>query len=123
VRLALVVAGYLVTWGLFGVVVHLGQMGLQQAIIANRWMAQHAWMSTGAIVLLAGVYQFAPLKYRCLEKCRSPLSFVIEHRQGRAEQWQAFRLGVDHGLFGVGRADVGQTRTMTRHLMQGGSPD
>ena len=30
-----------------------------------------------ATVLLAGAYQFAPLKYRCLEKCRSPLSFVM----------------------------------------------
>lgn len=102
VLLSLVVAGYLVTWGLFGVAAHLAQIGVQQAIVASRWAAEHAWMTSGAILLLAGAYQFTPLKYRCLEKCRSPLSFVIEHWQGRDERWQAFRLGVDHGLFCVG---------------------
>lgn len=51
---------------------------------------------------LAGVYQFTPLKNRCLEKCRSPLSFVVEHWQGRNDRRHAFRLGVDHGLFCVG---------------------
>jgi len=54
------------------------------------------------VLLLAGAYQFTPLKYRCLEKCRSPLSFVIEHWQGRNHRQQAFRLGFDHGLFCVG---------------------
>ena len=38
-----------------------------------------------ATVALAGVYQFTPLKYLCLDKCRSPLSFVIEHWHGGDE--------------------------------------
>jgi len=88
---ALVVIGYLLTWTLFGVVVWLGQQALPRLAIGG-----------SMILLLAGVYQFTPLKHRCLEKCRSPLSFVIEHWQGRHDRWQAFRLGVDHGLFCVG---------------------
>ncbi len=100
--LTLVVAGYLVTWGLFGAVVHAGQLGIQQLVIASAWAQQHVWAGGGAILLLAGAYQFTPLKYRCLEKCRSPLSFVIEHWQGRNHRQQAFRLGFDHGLFCVG---------------------
>ncbi len=54
------------------------------------------------ILLLAGAYQFTPLKHRCLDKCRSPFSFVVEHWQGRRERWQAFQLGIHHGLFCVG---------------------
>jgi predicted metal-binding membrane protein len=53
-------------------------------------------------VLAAGLYQFTPLKYRCLDKCRSPLSFIIGHWRGSQEKTQAFRLGAHHGLFCVG---------------------
>src|SRR5207253_2495598 len=73
---ALVVAGYLAAWALFGALVHLGQAGLRQLADAGRWMDGRAW--TTAILMIAGVYQFTPLKHRCLEKCRSPLSFVME---------------------------------------------
>jgi predicted metal-binding membrane protein len=51
---------------------------------------------------MAGLYQVTPLKYYCLEKCRSPLHFVVTHWQGRRDRLQAFRLGVRHGLFCVG---------------------
>ncbi len=66
------------------------------------WIVPGDQAGTGLTLLLAGAFQFTPLKYRCLEKCRSPLSFVIEHWQGRRQRWQAFRLGIDHGLFCVG---------------------
>jgi predicted metal-binding membrane protein len=52
--------------------------------------------------VLAGLYQFTPLKYQCLDKCRSPLSFIMGHWQGSHEQAQAFRLGVHHGIFCIG---------------------
>jgi predicted metal-binding membrane protein len=53
-------------------------------------------------LVLAGLYQFAPLKYACLDKCRSPLSFITEHWRGSHERTQAFRLGIRHGLFCIG---------------------
>ena len=99
---ALVVVGYLNTWAAFGMVVYLGQFGLQQLALASPWVGGYVWTTGGGILVLAGLYQFTPLKHRCLEKCRSPLSFVIEHWQGRNEQQEAFRLGVHHGLFCVG---------------------
>ena len=52
--------------------------------------------------MLAGVYQFTPLKYRCLDKCRSPLSFITEHWRGRNERVQSLWLGVHRGIFCVG---------------------
>ncbi len=98
----LVIGGYLVTWTLFGVVVYLGQVVLRWLVGASPWVAEHSWAVGGSIILLAGVFQFTSLKYRCLDKCRSPLSFVIEHWRGRNDRWQAFRLGVHHGVFCVG---------------------
>jgi predicted metal-binding membrane protein len=89
--IALAVLGYLVIWGAFGAAVYAGQQAGQRMALGS-----------SAILLLAGVYQFTPLKHRCLDKCRSPLSFVMSHWQGRRERWQALRLGVDHGLFCVG---------------------
>ena len=99
---ALVIAGYLFVWTMFGVVVYFGTVVLQLLAGGSQWLTEHAWAVAPALLLLAGLFQFTPLKYRCLDKCRSPLSFVIEHWQGRHDRWQAFRLGVDHGVFCVG---------------------
>jgi predicted metal-binding membrane protein len=53
-------------------------------------------------VLAAGLYQFTPLKHQCLEKCRSPLNFVMQHWHGGRGEQEAFRLGIHHGLFCIG---------------------
>src|SRR6266513_2848107 len=60
-----------------------------------------AWIAS-AILLAAGVYQFTPLKRMCLEKCRSPYMFLVEHWRGRHAGSDALRLGVRHGLFCLG---------------------
>ena len=46
--------------------------------------------------------RFTPLKYACLDKCRSPLSFITEHWRGSHGRIQAFRLRVRHGFFCIG---------------------
>jgi len=61
-----------------------------------------AYPLTDIAIGVAGAFQFSRLKYRCLDKCRTPLSFVIEHWRGRAQTWQAFLLGAHHGLYCVG---------------------
>ena len=99
---ALVAAGYLFVWTMFGVVAYFGNVVLRWLASGSLWLAENAWAVAPALLLLAGLFQFTPLKYRCLDKCRSPLSFVIEHWQGRHDRRQAFRLGVDHGAFCVG---------------------
>ena len=99
---ALLVLGCLGTWALFGGVVYLGGWVWQQIVRQSAWLEANAWVLGAGIVTLAGIYQFTPLKYKCLEKCRSPLSFIVEHWRGRGERSQAFRLGAHHGLFCVG---------------------
>jgi predicted metal-binding membrane protein len=99
---ALLIAGYLGTWTLFGSLVYLGGWVLQQIARQSGWLAANGWVVGAGILALAGIYQFTPLKYKCLEKCRSPLSFIVEHWRGSGERSQAFRLGTHHGLFCVG---------------------
>jgi predicted metal-binding membrane protein len=100
--LGLLGLGYLVVWGLFGLAAH----GLQELLLAGvdrlPWLAWNAWAVGALSFALAGAFQFSALKHRCLDKCRTPLSFVIEHWRGRHPARQAFALGAHHGLFCVG---------------------
>jgi predicted metal-binding membrane protein len=100
--LTLVVAGYLAAWIGFGVAAHAADVALHRLVTTSSWLTFNGWAIGAAVVALAGAFQFSPLKYRCLEKCRTTMSFVIEHWQGRRERRQAFRMGWRHGLFCVG---------------------
>lgn len=100
--LVLVITGYLLVWTLFGGIVYFSTLVLQSLATANSWLVNYSWVSAPVLLLVAGVFQFTPLKYQCLEKCRSPLSFVMGHWTGRRDRLQALRLGVDHGVFCVG---------------------
>ena len=99
---ALAVVGYLIVWMFFGAVVLTCYVGWQWLLASSPWLAERVPAGAPLLLMLAGAFQFTSLKYTCLEKCRSPFSFVIQHWQGRRERWQAFRLGIDHGVFCVG---------------------
>ena len=86
----------------FAVLVHVMDLWIHKSVDQFGWLRAHAWIISAATILWAGVYQFTPLKYRCLDKCRSPLSFVMGHWRGGNEPAQALRLGAHHGLFCVG---------------------
>ena len=98
----LLVVGYLGTWTVFGFGAHLGDWVLHEAVERSAWLESNAWMLGGGILIAAGIFQFTPLKYYCLDKCRSPLSFITEHWRGRHEKFQALWLGVRHGIFCIG---------------------
>jgi predicted metal-binding membrane protein len=100
--LGLLVVGYLGIWIVAGMMIYLGDAVLHAAVARSDWLAEHVWAIGAATLLLAGIYQFTPLKYHCLEKCRSPFSFITQHWRGRDEAGQAFMLGVHHGVFCVG---------------------
>jgi predicted metal-binding membrane protein len=98
----MVVAGYVAVWTLFGFVVHANDRLVHAAVDRSPWLAANAWVIGAGTVLLAGVYQFTPLKYKCLDKCRSPLAFIMERWHGEHGRREAFRLGVQHGIFCLG---------------------
>lgn len=100
--LVLLGLGYVAAWAGFGVLAH----GLHGALLAGAGrvpvLGAHAWAIGAATIALAGAFQFSRLKQRCLDKCRTPLSFVMQHWRGHRQAWQAFVLGAHHGLFCVG---------------------
>ena len=98
----MLVAGYVVTWSIVGLLLHSGDRLVHAGVDAIPWLGDHAGLISAGTVLVAGLYQFAPLKYRCLDECRSPLGFILNRWRGVRERREAFMLGVRHGLFCVG---------------------
>ncbi len=98
---ALFVVGYLLAWGGFSVLATLAQWGLEQAALLSPMdMASDSWLVGGILFLAAGLYQLTPLKQACLNHCRSPLAFVVNHwRDGPRG---ALGMGLAHGLYCLG---------------------
>jgi len=99
---ALVIVGYITIWAGFGIVAHLGDWGLYQLLGRVPWVQSNGWVLGVGLLVLAGSFQFSALKYRCLDKCRAPLSFVMQYWRGKNDELHSFMLGVHHGIFCVG---------------------
>lgn len=69
-------------WVAVGVVLVVGDLGVRVLGSERGWTAPLQAVAGGAL-LVAGLYQFSPLKDRCLRACRSPRSFVLAHWQGQ----------------------------------------
>ena len=93
-------AGYVAVWALFSVAATGAQRVLSMLLIVSPMMTLTSPMAGAALLLVAGIYQVTPLKRVCLQKCQSPLSFLM-HRW-RAGVAGAFRMGVDHGTYCLG---------------------
>ena len=65
-------------------------------------LRDHRKRVAAGVFVVAGVYQFTPLKKRCLTSCRSPFTFIAQRWRGGNDGWNALVLGVDHGWFCVG---------------------
>src|SRR5208283_2940305 len=52
--------------------------------------------------IVAGLYQWTPLKDACLSYCRSPLLFIQQQGGFRRDPAGALMLGVRHGLYCIG---------------------
>lgn len=100
--LTLLIVGYLSIWTAFGLVAHAADLGLHAIVAENAFLSFNGWIVSVIVLTIAGIFQFSRFKYRCLDKCRTPFSFVNEHWRGHSERRQSFLLGVHHGLFCVG---------------------
>ena len=94
-RTSVFVCGYLLVWASIGVGVWLS------ARIADaRFPPDARAFGVAAILLVAGVYQFTPLKATCLRACRTPMDFLLTHWY--RGMFGALRLGIEHGLYCLG---------------------
>ena len=102
-RVAALVGGYLLAWAGFGVAAFgisralgkLAPMGMNMA------PSRLAVWSAAIALAVAGVYQFTPLKARCLRHCRSPLGFLL-HFGNYSGRLRDVKVGVYHGGYCVG---------------------
>jgi predicted metal-binding membrane protein len=93
-------AGYLAVWTAFSLAATLLQAALQAAALLTPMMASASGLFSGGLLIVAGVYQWLPIKEACLQKCRAPLQFfMVRWRPGAGG---AFRMGVEHGAFCLG---------------------
>lgn len=98
IRITGLVAGYLAVWAVAG----LPAYGL--AWLTGRLATAHptaAHVLSVAIFAAAGIYQFTPLKDRCLAHCRSPLGHVLHYGSyhGRTRD---LRAGIHNGAYCFG---------------------
>lgn len=98
----LLIAGYLLVWGAFGIAAHMLDTMFHLILWQSDWLVGNGWILGAIVLIAAGAFQFSRLKYRCLDQCRSPVSFIMRHWRGRRPNWDALRLGADHGAFCVG---------------------
>jgi predicted metal-binding membrane protein len=93
-------AGYLAAWTAFSLAATALQRALASLLLISPMMEAGSSRVTGTLLVVAGVYQWTPLKHACLRACQSPLGFLMARwRDG----WSgAFRVGLAHGSYCIG---------------------
>jgi predicted metal-binding membrane protein len=92
--------GYLLVWVGFSVLALLVQWGLHSAALLSPMMVSTSPILGGLLLLAAGSFQWTPLKYTCLTRCRSPLGFLMtDWREGHRG---ALIMGLRHGIYCLG---------------------
>ena len=81
--------------------------------LAWRWR-RPARCSAARLFILAGLYEFSPLKHRCLSHCRSPLEWIAHHHRpgaaGRAAHGRRARPLLRRLLLGADAAALRRRR-------------
>ena len=118
------VGGYALVWSAFGALAFSFDAGVHASVAASPWIKAHDWAIAPGVLLLAGAFQFSPLKDACLRACRHPASFLQRH-YGRGP---ASRPGAGPAPRGVLRglllgADAGDVRGRSGQPALDGGPD
>jgi predicted metal-binding membrane protein len=93
-------AGYLLVWFGFSLIATALEWVLDQAGLLSATMALGNAAFAGGVLVAAGLYQWTPLKDRCLRHCRSPLGFLVRHWRDGA--LGGLLSGARHGAFCLG---------------------
>jgi predicted metal-binding membrane protein len=99
-KVIIFVGCYLLVWAATGIALLLGWSVVMNSTImttANTVLIQYLY---GALLIIAGAYQFTPLKRICIGYCESPMSFFI--RRWRDGTFGAINMGVYHGIYCLG---------------------
>jgi len=98
----LLLLGYLIVWSAFGLTAWLLDRVVHAGVDAVPVLAEHPELILASTLAVAGLWQFSPIRDRCLDECRSPLGFVMNRWRGVAERRESLAMGIAHGAFCVG---------------------
>ncbi|MBL8905786.1 MAG: DUF2182 domain-containing protein [Rhizobiales bacterium] len=87
-------SGYCLVWFAFALIMSGAQ------IAAASFLELPAARFAGAALILAGVYQFTPLKHACLTKCRAPMPYFLRHWSDRPHR--VLLMGMEQGALCLG---------------------
>ena len=94
------VAGYLLVWVGFSILATTANWSLHIGGLMSSTMGNVGPQTGGLLLVAAGVFQWTPLKNACLDHCRSPMSFLMQHwREGSSG---AVLMGLHHGIYCLG---------------------
>jgi predicted metal-binding membrane protein len=99
-RIILFVGSYLFVWALTGIALLLGWSVVMNNTIMTADSASLIQYLYGSLLIVAGVYQFTPLKRICIGYCESPMSFFM--RRWREGTSGAVNMGLYHGMYCLG---------------------
>ncbi|WOH37235.1 DUF2182 domain-containing protein [Thalassotalea fonticola] len=92
--------GYLIAWTVYSLAITIVQTWLHHLELLSPMMNSANLKFSAIILIIAGIYQFTPLKQQCLKLCRSPLSLLTGDWQAGIKS--AISLGIKHGSYCVG---------------------
>ena len=95
---AMFASGYLVIWTAYSGLAAATQVALSSAHLLGEEGALQRPLA-GAVLIVAGLFQFSSLKRACLEHCRNPLTYFLTH--WRSGSPSLFRMGMSHGMYCV----------------------
>ena len=94
------VGTYLLVWALTGVMLLVFWSIIMNNLLVGYSVHDFAIMS-GILLIVSGIYQFSPLKKRCLGYCESPLSFFMKRWKGKQLK-DGLKMGLYHGIYCLG---------------------
>jgi predicted metal-binding membrane protein len=94
--------GYLLAWTLYSLLATWAQWALERTALLTPIMTTASAALGATLLVAAGVYQWSPLKQRCLAHCQSPLTFLQRHGGFQRKATRSLALGVRHGIYCVG---------------------
>jgi predicted metal-binding membrane protein len=103
-KIILFVGSYLAVWAFTGIALLIAWsvpmnyifMGMNSSLLSK----QQLDLVFGILLIISGLYQFSPLKTKCLGYCESPMSFFT--RRWRSGTIGAAKMGTYHGLYCLG---------------------
>lgn len=99
-RTAAFLLGYLAVWAGFSAAATLAQWACLELRLLSPGMESASPLLSGGLLIAAGAFQFTAVKRACLNKCRSPLGFLMtEWRPGTRG---ALVMGLRHGVYCAG---------------------